>query len=149
MTPEGSPGTAYGWPERPLAGRIWTSRYQAADLIIASGLAPVRATLYPPRWRLRYELTGTLKELAPTRALFGFHDRAAFEPLYEAQLDALGVPAIRDRLDAIRQADQADPVVLCFEDLTKTWCHRQVFAAWWERMTGEVVAELARPPAEP
>lgn len=144
--PIDSPPT-WGWPESPTAGRIWTSRYQAADAIIASGLTPVRATLYPPRWRLRYELAATLKELAPTRALFAVHDRARFTPAYVAQLDALGVAEVAARLEAIRQAAGADPVLLCFEDLTRDWCHRLVFAAWWRVRTGETVLELAPPPA--
>lgn len=148
MTTLGLAKTAWGWPERPLHGRIWTSRYQAADAIIASGLAPTRVTLYPPRWRLRFQLVATIKELAPTRALFGIEDRAAFTTAFDAQLDAVGTERITELIDAIRRSANADPVLLCFEDLTKTWCHRQAFAHWWFERTGETVMELdpARPP---
>lgn len=35
-------------------------------------------------------------------------------------------------------------VFLCFEDLTKDgeWCHRRMFAEWWQRKTGMKVEEL-------
>jgi len=39
-------------------------------------------------------------------------------------------------------ADQL--VLLCFEDLRTPgrFCHRRVFATWWEELKGQVVTEL-------
>jgi hypothetical protein len=45
--------------------QIYTSRYQNQEAIIASGLVPVRVTVGHPRFRLRYELKATIRELAP------------------------------------------------------------------------------------
>ena len=36
-------------------------------------------------------------------------------------------------------------VLCCFEDLRTpgAWCHRRIFATWWEQATGEPVLELS------
>jgi rubrerythrin len=35
-------------------------------------------------------------------------------------------------------------VLLCYENVVKgERCHRRMFAAWWEKRTGEEVPELA------
>jgi hypothetical protein len=34
-------------------------------------------------------------------------------------------------------------LLLCYEDvLAGDWCHRKVFAEWWQEQTGQVVEEL-------
>ena len=50
-------------------------------------------------------------------------------------------------------------MLLCFEDIRKgawNWCHRNIFASWWEQNTGEIISELqdeskfkAWPPPKP
>ncbi|MDR2170525.1 MAG: hypothetical protein LBP59_10320 [Planctomycetaceae bacterium] len=42
-------------------------------------------------------------------------------------------------------------VLLCYEDVSKVgqWCHRRMFAEWWENKTGEIIEELSdKPKAE-
>jgi hypothetical protein len=125
---------------------IATSRYQSQNLIIESGLAPVRITLGRPRMQLRYELAGELPELAPPRSLFRVNDRQKFELPYRRHLDRhVDVRALGDRFVAIAGAVGAPGVVLlCFEDVTRPgeWCHRRVFADWWRAGTGMTVSEL-------
>jgi len=126
-------------PELLLA----TSRYQARDLILASGLAPVRTTVGRPRFRLGYELAGFASELAPYGA-FGVDDPVEFERRYVDRLERAGVASIGATLQAIaHRAGSPGCVLLCFEDvLAGESCHRRVFAAWWEAKTGQPVLEL-------
>ena len=51
------------------------------------------------------------------------------------------VPAM---LQLGRTLSDQDAVLLCYEDVHKegVWCHRQIFAAWWQEQTGKVVSEL-------
>jgi hypothetical protein len=46
-----------------------TSRYQAANLIEASGRAAVGITRGYPRFKLRYPVLANLRQLAPTREM--------------------------------------------------------------------------------
>jgi|ERR671925_379045 hypothetical protein len=123
--------------------QLATSRYQSADLIVESGLAPVRITLGHPRFRLRYELAGTCRLLAPTREIFGLQPEE-FSRSYVRLLDRRGVEQIRAALEEIgRETDAPGLVLLCFEDvLAGEFCHRRLFADWWETKTGDAVPEL-------
>lgn len=106
----------------------------------------VRISNGAPRWKLKYPLTHSLKELHPAWAdVKAKMPSDQFEERYHAKLTEVGVDVIADRFRAIATAE-GDPrlVLLCFEALDKPGasCHRTMFARWWERMTGEVVTEL-------
>lgn len=124
--------------------RIATSRYWNTGAIEASGLAPVGTTVGPPRFPLKYELAASVGMLTPY-GLRQIESRSEFEPLYRARLAGFGVDRIARLLEAIATAADAPGVVLlCFEDLTKQglWCHRSIFASWWQENTGQEVCEL-------
>ncbi len=121
--------------------KLATSRYGAPELIAESGLAPVGITVSLPRWRLGYELAGTLGPLAPNE-LLDLDDRAVFEARYRERLDRFGVGCTRTVLVAFAEAfDAPGCVLLCFERPGE-FCHRRIFAVWWEEQTGEIVPEL-------
>jgi hypothetical protein len=121
--------------------KLATSRYGAADLIAESGLAPVGVTVSLPRWRLPYELAGVASPLAPN-GLLELDDEIVFEARYRERLDRFGVARARTLFDAFASvADAPGCVLLCFERPGE-FCHRRVFAAWWEELTGEAVPEL-------
>lgn len=125
---------------------LTTSRYQERERIGASGMVPVRITLGAPRWKLGYELGGSIKALAPTRALFALRGTGDFEPGYLAQLEGHGVEAIAVEIGTL-SADHGGRglVLLCFEDvheLGEGSCHRRMFAHWWEAKTGRRAPEL-------
>jgi hypothetical protein len=123
---------------------IATSRYAARQKVIDSGLAAVRTTVGAPRFRLGYELAGSVSMLAP-HGLRSIEDEAEFEAAYRARLKGFGVGKIRAALeDVARAAGAAGVVLLCFEDLDDPAqsCHRTIFAAWWREQTGEEVVEL-------
>lgn len=77
----------------------------------------------------------------PSQAWLGL-SREAYEPLYLAKFESLLIDAVRARIAEL--AAGKIPVLLCFESLKKPgeFCHRRMFADWWERKTGEAVAEL-------
>ena len=74
--------------------------------------------------------------LAPPRPLIKIMDEATFIPLYRAQ--------VLDKLDPhkiIRDLGGDNFVMLCWED-PGVFCHRRVVAAWMQKHTGVLVAEL-------
>ncbi|MFI1563901.1 hypothetical protein ACH4ZX_12715 [Streptomyces sp. NPDC020490] len=120
---------------------LFTHRYQGFE---SSMGVPVRITLGAPRWTLPYSLEYQVREAAPSREYFGAA-RAVYEPAYLGQLDRHGVGFFASRFQEIAVA-AGDPrlVLLCFEDLSKSgqWCHRRMFAEWWQERTGAKVREL-------
>ncbi|GAA1919607.1 DUF488 family protein [Streptantibioticus ferralitis] len=121
---------------------LFTNRYQ--EFVPAQGV-PVRITLGAPRFRLPYQLTYSVRELAPRREYFT-KSLAEFTTAYRADLDRLGAARIASLLKEIaRKEGDHRLVLLCFEDLSdaKLWCHRRIFAAWWKDVTGDAVRELA------
>ncbi|HWK28178.1 MAG TPA: DUF488 family protein [Solirubrobacter sp.] len=103
---------------------------------------PVAITVGRPRFPLGYEIAAAVPDLAPSGSLFAVTDRDEFTERYERRLDRTGVPQLRQQFERIAREHGGPLVLLCFEDLAVTWCHRQVFAAWWTRQTGEPVPEV-------
>ena len=135
---------------------IFTSRYANPELRSGKYTA-VRISLGLPRWKLGYEINGAIEELMP-KGIFGIGDYDEFRRRYFDKLDAIGVIRIREKLYQFEKLGK--PVVLlCFEDIRKgswNWCHRNMFASWWEQNTGEIISELqdeskfkAEPPPKP
>ncbi|MGW0822573.1 hypothetical protein [Streptomyces sp. NPDC002845] len=120
---------------------LFTNRYQAFRP--PQGV-PVRITRGAPRFKLSYQLTHSVRELAP-RAEYLTQPRPDFTTAYRADLDVLGVQRVAALLEAIAgAAGDHRLVLLCFEDLADPtlWCHRRIFAAWWKEATGDDVREL-------
>ena len=121
---------------------IFTSRYANPELRSCKYTA-VRISVGLPRWKLGYEIAGAIDELMPS-GIFGIEDYDVFHRRYFEKLDAIGVDRIRERLRQFEKLGK--PVVLlCFEDIRKgasNWCHRNIFASWWEHHTGEIISEL-------
>ena len=123
--------------------RLATSRYDAGDLIRASGLVPIAISVGAARG-LPFELAGHVGMLAPS-GLAGVEGER-FDAAYRRQLDHYGPAAIGDVLAGFVTGHRAPgAVVLCFEDvLAGETCHRRTFAAWWQDRTGTTVPELER-----
>jgi hypothetical protein len=121
-----------------------TARYQDKPLIVASGLAPIRTTRGAPRFKLGYELGGSVMELAPPTWMLKMEGEA-FIAAYRRHLDEVGVAAIASSLGrTIASSGKRGAVLLCFEDVTKgQLCHRRVFAEWWQERVGAEVPELS------
>jgi hypothetical protein len=123
--------------------KIVTSRYQAADRVVESGLVPVGTTVGNPRFKLGYSLAGRCGLLAPY-GLFGKGlSESEFRAGYIERLESQGVEKIGARLVEIAGEDAPGVVLLCFEDVhAGEFCHRTIFAEWWTEQTGEPVHEL-------
>lgn len=120
--------------------QLFTDRYQTHDP--ADGLA-VRTTLGMPRFALRYPLVGHVPHIAPSRDIFRINSRDRFRSLYRARLDSFGRVQIQTALEEVAfRGGDTRLVLLCFDDVSKDWCHRQFFAEWWLDQTGDPVVEL-------
>ena len=119
--------------------QIFTSRYHnkaiASGEFTAVGISQGNARFlkYTPVY---------LKALAPTRAMIKIDDKKVYQEAYIKILDDLGIESIQKMLEEIY--DGKPLVLLCFEDLRKPelWCHRTMFAEWYEQQTGQKIEEL-------
>jgi hypothetical protein len=124
--------------------KLYTSRY-GNENIEKSDVVPVGITLGKPKQPLRYQVAAYLRDLAPDGHMFQIYDRTEFTPLFFRKLDSIGVNSIKRQLDQVsRRHGGKDIVLLCYEDVRKPgeWCHRLVFAEWWEARTGERIEEF-------
>lgn len=128
----------------PAFPELFTSRFGARKLIVESGLVPVRISIGHPKWPLGYKVSYSCPLLFPTATMLRM-DEEEYIHHYMRQLDGTGAVAIGASLRRISdRCSGRGLVLLCFEDLAKQgeWCHRQMFASWWETETGRKVPEL-------
>lgn len=138
----------------PAAFTLFTARFQS--FLPAMG-TPVQAANGKPRWPLKYDLTLAAPEVYPAWVLVRTlnDDEPQFRVRYRAGLDEVGVDKLASRFRALATAGGDERLVLlCYEDLSKEgwWCHRRMFAQWWQDQTGDEVRELgpiAPPASEP
>jgi hypothetical protein len=127
--------------------KIYTSRFSNPELNTGNYTA-VRICIGAPRWTLPYTIAGEINALKPF-GLFGKYDedKDGFRREYFKLLRKSGVDSIARQLAAFERHGK-DVVLLCYEDVRKgenDWCHRVMFAEWWQEQTGEVVEELYDP----
>ena len=69
-------------------------------------------------------------------------DKDAYKTLYLKQLNDLGIEKVQQALTEI--ADGKPVILLCFEKLRspEEWCHRTMFAEWYEQQTGQKIVEF-------
>ncbi|WP_319463032.1 hypothetical protein [Micromonospora sp. RTP1Z1] len=125
--------------------QLYTNRYQRFS---PDQGAPVRTTVGKPRFPLPYDLAGFARLLAPTYGMLRMQ-QGPYRHIYLERLEAAGVDLISEQFAEIADAADSDRLVLlCFCDLNvpppDNWCHRRMFAAWWEDQTGHEVRELDR-----
>ena len=120
---------------------IYTGRYANKKLNNEKYVCVI-ISLGSPKWKLSYKLDGEIEALMP-KGLFKINEIERFKPLYFKRLNSYGVEFIREKFEELKR-DGKDIVLLCFEDINKpeNWCHRTVFAEWWEMQTGEKIIEL-------
>lgn len=106
---------------------------------------PVRTSVGFPRWHLPYSLEFNMAAAAPAGALRKIGDRDVFVPAYRARLDGTGAEKFLEDFRALSEANDGKTIVLlCFENPlnSSTWCHRTIFAEWFEEKTGIAVPEF-------
>jgi hypothetical protein len=124
---------------------IWTSRYANRNLAHLP-VSPIVASIGYPRFRLAYRPTGRAMLLMPTREMLSL-DPDRFAEMYLQRLEQAGVDRIRAELREQSDPRLGPPCVLCFEWLftgppDRHFCHRRLFAAYWQDKTGEPVLEV-------
>ena len=109
---------------------------------------PVRISAGNPRYPLPYVVKDKAAILAPPYRILKLNDQEEYRRIYFEQLDGHGVRKIYSVLKSLAEPGK-EIVLLCFEDIRKPgqWCHRRMFAEWWEAKTGRKVEELEE--AEP
>lgn len=124
---------------------IYTSRYQNPALKSGDYTA-VGITRGAPKFKLGYSLSGNIIEIAPPGYLFQENDRQRFTPRYFRHMDRTG-PAVIAKMLAFYEKLGKPVVLCCYEDVRnpEDWCHRLVFAEWWQARTGECIPELPDP----
>src|SRR5947209_23310 len=97
---------------------------------------PVQTSLGKPKFPLAYELTEEVGRLKPW-GLFGAKlTDEEFARKYRERLDKVGVDKLRRHFYAIsNRHGGARVVLLCYEPHGH-FCHRHVWASWWEEQTG-------------
>lgn len=127
---------------------IYTSRFSNPELR-RECYTTVRIAIGTPKWDLGYRLNGEIKDLMPFGLLGKYDDDIeGFRREYIKRLDHVGVDRIRQQI----QSFSGDVVLLCWEDVRKgdnNWCHRTMFAEWWQGQTGETIPELTDPSNHP
>ena len=98
-----------------------------------------------PRW-MAHNIDGAINELKPF-GLLNIHDKHEYRKQYIARLNEIGVDKLARVFESWQQYGK--PLVLCcYEDVRKmgdNWCHRTMFAKWWQQQTGEQIDELHDP----
>lgn len=127
---------------------IWTSRFSNPELQTGNYtvLGIVRGL---PRFKLKYQLDGNIIQIAPPRYLFHEENREVFTKQYFQYMNSQGIEKIELLLD-IYKSNGKDIVLCCYEDvrIPDEWCHRLVFAEWYEEKTGGIkIEELSDPSA--
>lgn len=108
----------------------------------------VRTSLGTPRWIKRETPWPYAPEVTPRGWYLNAPDKD-FAAAFTRQLHSHGVEGICDRFRRIAEETGADALVLlCFEklDTSKWWCHRTLFAQWWQEQTGQEIPELGAQP---
>ena len=101
---------------------------------------PVGISIGEPKFPLGYTCV-YLRRLAPW-GLLEVRDEDEFSRRYRDRLDGVGIAAVwRDFRSISAEHDCRGLVLLCFEPVGQ-FCHRRVFAEWFEREDGQPVPEL-------
>ena len=122
---------------------LYTSRYQNKALNDEDHLL-VRTSRGAPRWKVPYT-TVNCPMLAPPKAVGMADNVLSFSLDYADHLEEVGVDNIKAEINSLKQAaGKRKIVLLCFCDLNQehAYCHRRVFATWYEAETGVKVKEL-------
>lgn len=124
--------------------RLYTWSFTAWHRHTASDVLPVRTSMGKPRFidPQRAAAMPVVEELIPY-GLLKIDQEPEFARRYRARLEKTGVDAIEARFRALIDTYRRPLALLCFEKLIAPgeFCHRRIFAAWWEEQTGEPVPE--------
>ena len=127
---------------------IYTSRYANKELSKEEYYA-VAISLGLPKFPLKYKIRERSYEIAPKGNMLKM-EKGPYRDAYMRKLRDSGRDSIVNlvrRMEGTAAEEDKSLVLLCFEDVSKPeqWCHRTMFAEWWEEMTGEKIEEMEKP----
>lgn len=127
--------------------KIYTSRFSNPEL--KTGKYTVCGIVRGmPKFSLGYALDGNIIQIAPPGYLFNENDREVFTSKYFDYMEKqkFGFGVIQAYLNEYLSMGK-DLVLCCYEDvrIPGEWCHRLVFAEWYEKKTGIRIEELPDP----
>ena len=107
-------------------------------------MMPVSISRFPPSWYIGKQFMA----LAPSPTLLSDsrHNNLSYEAYLERYtsetLSKLDVETVYNNI--LIAAGGKEPVLLCFEDLTKPgeWCHRRIVSGWFFKELGVTVPEF-------
>lgn len=107
---------------------------------------PVQVSVGTPKFPLHYHLKDRCMIITPAYQIIKIEDEEEYKKQYIAQLEKHGIEKIRWVLRQMAEPGK-QIVLLCYEDVRKegVWCHRRMFAEWYEAKTGNKVEELEEP----
>jgi uncharacterized protein DUF488 len=133
--------------------RIYTSYWKNPALGFAphDGAQKVGISRGGPRRKVPYEYCMLREEpFAPGKSLLDWwrrpgvrtsEDEEVYESEYLPKLEAAGVEEIDAQLKK-KVANSSDTVILLCHEEPGQFCHRRLFARWWEEKTGQEIPEL-------
>jgi hypothetical protein len=133
--------------------RIYTSYWKNPALGFPphDGAQKVGISRGGPRRKVPYKYRMLREEpFAPSKSLLDWwrrpgvrtsEEEEAYEREYLPQLEAAGVERINAQLGK-KVADASDTVILLCHEEPSDFCHRRLFARWWEEKTGQEIPEL-------
>ena len=123
-----------------------TSYYNHAASLDRNKFFLVRTSLGSPRF-LKCDHSADF--LSPEHDWLDLSE-ASYRRKYIAKLNKFGVPAFKSEISKLKKlAGKREIILLCFESLAPDnvadgqFCHRRIFAKWWEEQTGEAVPEFS------
>lgn len=128
-----------------MEGKIYTSRFSNPEL--KTGNYTVCGIVRGmPRFHLGYAVAGNIIQIAPPGYLFNEYDREIFTPKYFDYMNRQRLEVVQVFLNEYLSRGK-DLVLCCYEDvrIPGEWCHRLVFAEWYEKKTGIRIEELTDP----
>jgi len=122
--------------------RIFTSRFSnkaLADMKNTKFIAIARGL---PRFKTAFQIDEQFMLIAPSWGLVKETDPDCYNIKYRNQLNYTGVETIEREFFRLSEEGKYDIVLLCYEDVSKDWCHRRMFADWWLEECGEPIDEI-------
>ena len=122
-----------------------TSYYTHAASLNKTKFFLVRTSIGSPRF-LKCDCNASF--IAPEQDWLDLTE-ASYRRKYIAKLNKFGVAQFKSEFAEIQKsAGKREIVLLCYESLSPEkvaegqFCHRRIFADWWEQQTGEKVEEV-------
>jgi hypothetical protein len=131
--------------------KLYTARFFNKNLKAHPG-AKIRISRGYPQGAARFgwPLNCSIEGLMPSKELLagakaGRVTKEEYEAQYRKQLQGFGADTIQVGFESLcEELGVRALILLCFEDLREPgkWCHRCMFAQWWQEQTGQAVFEI-------